>query len=410
MKTLIIGAGPAGLNAAIHASNENNSVIVIEKNEKAGKKLFITGKGRCNVTNNCDENEFIKNIVNNSHFLYSAIYHFSSQDTINFFNSNGTPLITERGNRVFPESGKSYDITDCFVNVCKKKGVAFHFNETVTNIKKVNEQFVVNTSKDTYLVDFVVIATGGLAYPSTGSTGDGYKFAKNFGHTVIELVPALTGIKIKENVPHELDGFSLKNVTLSVKGEKNKHFEFGELTFRNDYLDGPIALSISSFINRVDGASIKMELDFKPALSESKLEQRILRDLKSKANEDIYSLLRGLLVKEVITFFNNVANFNLKEKCNTFSKENRIKLIHYLKHFPLTYNGLNSFNRSIVTSGGINVKEINSSTMESKVVSNLYFAGEVIDVDALTGGFNIQIALSTGALAGDSIKEKIDTF
>ena len=406
MKTLIIGAGPAGLNAAIHASSENNTVIIIEKNEKAGKKLFITGKGRCNVTNNSDENEFIKNIVNNPHFLYSAIYNFSSQDTINFFSGNGTPLITERGNRVFPESGKSYDITDCLVNVCKQKGVIFHFNETVTNIKKINDQFVVSTSKATYLVDFIVIATGGLAYPSTGSTGDGYKFAKGLGHSVIDVVPALTGIKIKENIPHELDGFTLKNVSLSVKGERFKHTEFGELTFRNDYLDGPIALSTSSYINRFDIASIKMELDLKPALNEDKLEQRLLRDLKAKANEDIYSLLRGLLVKELITFFNSVTNFNLKEKCNAFSKENRIKLIHYLKHFPLNYDGLNSFNRSIVTSGGINVKEINSSTMESKLVCNLYFAGEVIDVDALTGGFNIQIALSTGALAGDSIKLK----
>lgn len=406
MKTLIIGAGPAGLNAAIHACSENNSVIIIEKNQKAGKKLCITGKGRCNVTNNSDENEFIKNIVHNSHFLYSAIYNFSSQDTINFFNSNGTALITERGNRVFPESGKSYDITDCLVNVCKQKGVIFHFKEIVTNIKKIDDQFVVSTLKDTYLVDFIVIATGGLAYPSTGSTGDGYKFAKGLGHSVIDLLPALTGIKIKENIPHELDGFTLKNVSLSVKKERFKHTEFGELTFRNDYLDGPIALSTSSYINRFDIASIKMELDFKPALNEDKLEQRILRDLKAKTNEDIYSLLRGLLAKELITFFNSTANLDLKEKCNAFSKENRIKLIHYLKHFPLNYDGLNSFNRSIVTSGGINVKEINSSTMESKLVSNLYFAGEVIDVDALTGGFNIQIALSTGALAGDSIKLK----
>ncbi|MCQ2772440.1 MAG: NAD(P)/FAD-dependent oxidoreductase [Bacilli bacterium] len=406
MKTLVIGSGPAGLIAASTAANKNNQVIVLEKNEKAGKKLFITGKGRCNVTNNCNEREFIANVVNNSKFLFSAINKFSSKDTIDWFESKGCPLVIERGNRVFPESYKAYDITDALVSECRLKGVSFHFNEEVLSIDKTGDQFKVYTKKTTYFVDNVVIATGGISYPATGSTGDGYRFASNFSHTIVEPVPALTAIKIEEAIPKRMVGFTLKCVSLNVKDGKWKHNEFGELTFYEDYIDGPIAISTSSLINRRDVNNIEMEIDLKPALDEQTLLARINRDIEKRPNDFVGNLLEGLMPRTFMDFFLDNTFFDVDEKCTSFSKAKRIELVQALKHFKLTYLGLNGFERAVVTSGGISTKEINSSTMESKLVENLFFAGEVIDVDAYTGGFNIQTALSTGYLAGSIINER----
>lgn len=405
MKVIIIGTGPAGLNAAIHASNGVDSVLVIEKNEKPGKKLFITGKGRCNVTNNCSPREFISNVVNNKEFLYSSINNFSSEDTINFFEENKVPLVAERGNRVFPKSYKSYDITDALVKKCKELGVKFQYNEAVTSIHVEDEHFILNTSKATYKADFVVIATGGISYPLTGSTGDGYKFAKRLSHTIIEPVPALVGMKIKEEIPQKLRNFTLKNVSLTVKNENIKYSEFGEMTFFKDYIDGPIVITLSSLINRIK-ENISLEIDLKPALNEQQLLARINRDIDKNPNMTVKELLKGLMHADFIEFFDSKFLYDLDDKCCNFSNENRRRLVTALKHFELTYTGLVGFDRAVVTSGGVSTKEINPKTMESKIVPNLYFAGEVIDVDAFTGGFNIQIALSTGAIAGDDIASK----
>lgn len=408
MKTLIIGAGPSGLIAASTAANNNNQVIVLEKNEKAGKKLFITGKGRCNLTNACNERDFIANVVNNPKFLFSAINSFSSKDTIDWFESKGCPLVNERGNRVFPESYKSYDITDTLVSECKLKGVSLHFNEEVLSIEKAGEQFKVFTKRSTYFVDHLVIATGGVSYPSTGSTGDGYRFASKLSHTVVSPVPALTGMHIEERIPRRMVGFTLKCVSLNVKDGKWKHSEFGEMTFYEDCIDGPIVITTSSLINRRDPENIEMEIDLKPALNEETLLARINRDIENKPNDYVGDLLEGLMPRSFMDFFLDNTFFDVDEKCTSFSKAKRLELVQALKHFKLTYLGLVGFERAVVTSGGVSTKEINSSTMESKLVPNLYFVGEVIDVDAYTGGFNIQTALSTGFLAGKTIKERTE--
>lgn len=403
MKTLIIGAGPSGLIAGIFASNKNNKVIILEKNEKAGKKIFITGKGRCNVTNNCSEEQFINNVVSNSKFLYSAINQFSPQDTINLFESNGVKLVVERGNRVFPESYHASDITNCLLSLCKKNNVEINYNEKVLDIYKKDNLFYVKTMIKTYIVDNLIIATGGKSYRATGSTGDGYTFAKKFGHTIIDIVPALSAIKVKENIS-SLNGLTLKNISLNVKCSKWKHSEFGELIFRDNLLDGPIVLSVSSLINRLNNVTI--ELDLKPALDEAKLQNRIARDIDSFPKWKVYDLLKSLLPIEFINYFAKVASLDLNQNCNCFSLLERNLLITFLKHFPFTYIGLNDIERAIITAGGINVKELDSKTMESKIENNLYFVGEIIDVDAFTGGFNMQIAFSTGVCAGKAINNK----
>lgn len=408
MKTIIIGAGPAGLIAASAAANKNNQVFVLEKNEKAGKKLFITGKGRCNLTNACNERDFIANVVTNPKFLFSAINNFSSKDTIEWFEAKGCPLVIERGNRVFPESYKSYDITDTLVSEAKLKGAYLHYNEEVLSIEQAGEQYKVFTKRATYFADYVIIATGGVSYPSTGSTGDGYRFASKLNHSIISPVPALTGLKIEERIPRRMAGFTLKCVSLNVKDGKWKHSEFGEMTFYEDYIDGPIVISTSSLINRRDPETIEMEIDLKPALSEETLLARINRDIENKPNDYVGDLLEGLMPRSFMDFFLDHTFFDVDEKCTSFSRAKRLELVQALKHFRLTYLGLVGFERAVVTSGGVSTKEINSSTMESKLMPNLFFAGEVIDVDAYTGGFNIQTALSTGYLAGKTINERTE--
>lgn len=403
MKVAVIGAGTSGLICAYKLKENGHDVVLFDKNEKVGRKIYITGKGRCNVTNNCSWDEFFENVVTNSKFLFSAFSNWNSQDTMELFESNGVPLVTERGNRVFPKSYKASDIVDTLYRLNKNAGVSLKLGESVTKIYKNCEVFVVNTDKNTYEFDKVVIATGGKSYSHTGSTGDGYSFARSFGHTIIKPVPGLCALKVREAVPAKIYGFTQKNVTLKVKNGTSKISEFGELTFYKEGIAGPIALTISSQINKVESENIELEIDFKPALSEEKLDQRIIRETQNPLNKTVEDLLHKLLPSEILSWFISVSKINTKTEVISLKKEERELIVKWLKNFKLTYLGLDDIDRAIITSGGVSTKEINPKTMESKIVSGLYFAGEVIDVDAYTGGFNMQIAFSTGALVAKSI-------
>lgn len=402
MDIIVVGGGASGLFFSLNASKKGHNVTVIERNEKVGKKLFITGKGRCNVTSDSDNKTIMNHIVNNPKFLYSALNRWSSVDTINFFSSHGCPLVTERGNRVFPQSGKSYDIIRTLHSECIKEGVIFIYKERVMSAYKNNERFVVKTQNGRiFQSDALVIATGGKSYAATGSSGDGYHLASSFSHHIISPVGALVPLKVKETIPSSLFNLTLKNVTLKASGEKFSFSEFGDLEFLPSSLTGPIALTLSSYINRKD--NVKLELDLKPALSEEQLTNRILREIKEKRNSVVLDLLKTLLPISFISLFLSKCDVEENKSLDVLLKEERDKIVLYLKHFPFTYAGLDNIDHAIVTSGGVDVKEINPSTMESKLVKNLFFIGEVIDVDALTGGFNIQIAFSSAYLASEAL-------
>lgn len=402
MDIIVVGGGASGLFFSLNASKKGHNVTVIERNEKVGKKLFITGKGRCNVTSDSDNKTIMNHIVNNPKFLYSALNRWSSVDTINFFSSHGCPLVTERGNRVFPQSGKSYDIIRTLHSECIKEGVIFIYKERVMSAYKNNERFVVKTQNGRiFQSDALVIATGGKSYAATGSSGDGYHLASSFSHHIISPVGALVPLKVKETIPSSLFNLTLKNVTLKASGEKFSFSKFGDLEFLPSSLTGPIALTISSYINRKD--NVKLELDLKPALSEEQLTNRILREIKEKRNSVVLDLLKTLLPISFISLFLSKCDVEENKSLDVLLKEERDKIVFYLKHFPFTYIGLDNIDHAIVTSGGVDVKEINPSTMESKLVKNLFFIGEVIDVDALTGGFNIQIAFSSAYLASEAL-------
>ncbi|MDU5466269.1 MAG: NAD(P)/FAD-dependent oxidoreductase [Peptoniphilus harei] len=393
MKIVIIGGGPAGMMCAIKAA-ENHGVTIFEKNEKLGKKLFITGKGRCNLTNYCDEREFLKNMVNNSNFMYSSIYSFSPFTTYYYFEELGLPLKVERGNRVFPLSDKSSDVIKAYEKKLKDLGVKVHLNFEIKSIEKVGEEFILNGREK---FDKVVIATGGISYKLTGSTGDGYKFAKNFGHKIISQVPGLIGINLKNNF--SLAGLTLKNVELKViKDKKIISNEFGEMLFTHRGISGPIVLTTSSKINRLK--DFEMFLDLKPALEPEKLDARILRDFSENQNKNIENVMKSLLPKDLISYVLYSAGISGDEKVNQITKIERENLVKTIKNFELKFDSLDDIDRAIVTSGGIDVKDIDPKTMESKKVSGLYFIGEVLDLDGLTGGFNIQIANSTGYSCG----------
>ncbi|WP_019124807.1 NAD(P)/FAD-dependent oxidoreductase [Peptoniphilus grossensis] len=393
MKIAIIGGGPAGVMCAIKAA-ENHQVTIFEKNEKLGKKLFITGKGRCNLTNYCDEREFLKNIVNNSSFMYSSIYSFSPFTTYYYFEELGLPLKVERGNRVFPASDKSSDVIRAYEKKLKALGVKINLNYEVTSIEKVNGEFMINGREK---FDKVVIATGGISYKLTGSTGDGYKFAKDFGHKVIDQVPGLIGINLKNNF--SLAGLTLKNVELKVlKDKKIISREFGEMLFTHRGISGPIVLTTSSKINRLK--DFEMYLDLKPALDPEKLDARILRDFHENQNKNLENVMKSLLPRDLIIYVLESAGISGDKKVNQITKEDRESLIRTIKNFSLKFDSLDDIDRAIVTSGGVDVKDIDPKTMESKKVSGLYFIGEVLDLDGLTGGFNIQIANSTGYSCG----------
>ena len=401
MKIVCIGAGASGLFFSIHASSFGHEVILLESNAKVGRKIAITGKGRCNITNNCSATEFINNVVTNPKFLYSAINGFTPSDTIEWFNNHGCPLKTERGNRVFPVSDKSFDIIDTLLREAKRAGTKIIYNEKVEDIYQSDSGFVIKTNNRKYDADNVVIATGGLSYHLTGSTGDGYRFAKKLSHTVIEPKSALCPIKIKEKIDKSMLDFTLKNVSLTASNESFNKSIFGDLEFLSHAITGPIAISMSSFINKV--GDVNLSLDFKPALDEEKLDNRILRDIKDKPNENVSYLLRGLLPREIIPFFVINTKTDVETVLNSFTKEDRLKLVRDLKHFHFSFDGLDDIDKGIVTCGGVSVKEVNQQSMESKIIPGLYFIGEVLDVDALTGGFNLQIALSTAYAAASHI-------
>ncbi len=403
MKTVVIGGGPAGLISAYFSALGGNDTVLIEKNEKLGKKLYITGKGRCNVTNDCTEEEFLENVVSNPKFLTGAIYRFSPDSFMSFLEKK-TPLKTERGNRVYPLSDKASDITKCLESYLKEVGVEIKLSEKVLSIDQKDGQICsVTTEFSKIQCQKVIVCTGGVSYQSTGSTGDGYAFAKSLGHTVVEPKPALCGINLKGDFYKSLQGISLKNVKLSVfRGEKEIFSDFGEMLFTHFGISGPIVLSASSYLNRCNLSDITLKLDLKPALSYEQLDARILRDFDKYKNKQIKNSLDDLLLKGLIPVVISASGVKGDIKNNEFKAESRKKLVETIKGFEMRPYSLRDINEAIVTAGGVSVKEINPKTMESKLVKGLYFAGEVIDVDALTGGYNITIAACTGYVAGNS--------
>lgn len=396
MKILVIGAGPAGLMAAGTLAERGFDVTLADKNEKTGKKLYITGKGRCNVTNECDGKEFLKNVVSNPKFLMSAINAFDSYDTVDFLQKNGLNTVTERGNRVFPASQKSSDVIKTFTDYCRKNGVKILLSTKVVGVKSDGEDFVVSFSDKTERFQKVIVATGGLSYPSTGSTGDGYEIAKSFGHKIVKPVQALVPIELNEPWVQKLSGLSLKNVRCTVTaGEKEIASDLGEMLFTHKGVSGPIILSLSSKINRLNPNGLKLLVDLKPALSDDVLDARLQRDFAELNLKQFKNSLDGLLPKSLVPVIVGLSKIDPEQKVGQITREQRKNLVHLLKNLTFSVKKLAGFEEAIVTAGGVDVKEINPKTMESKLQKGLYFVGEVLDVDALTGGFNIQTALST---------------
>ena len=402
-KVIVIGAGPAGIMAAIHASKKHN-VILLDGNDRIGKKLFITGKGRCNVTNAKDISEFFDYIPGNPHFLYSALYSYTNEDTINFFENAGIKLKTERGGRIFPMSDKSSDIIKGLSIGLKEANVQVKLNSKVTNIIYNNDKITgVEINNTTKLNgDHFILATGGASYPLTGSRGEGQKFAKSLGHTIIDLKPSLVPIELNEPWLKELMGLSLKNISLSIlKNNKVVYKNQGEMMFTNYGMSGPLVLSGSRYVKN-DG-NYEVSLDLKPALNESELDKRLQKDFLKYQNKEFKNSLDDLLPQKMIPLIIKLSNIPENKKVNVITKEERKNLVYLLKNLKAKIKGLRTIEEAIVTAGGVNTLEIDPSTMKSKIISNLSFAGEVIDVDAFTGGYNVQIALSTGYIAGSSI-------
>lgn len=398
MKVCIIGGGPAGMMAGIKIAEKGHNVTLFEKNEKLGKKLYITGKGRCNVTNAVTGPEFLSNVVNNSKFFMSSEVRFNSTDTMSFFEELGVSLKIERGNRVFPVSDKSSDIIKALENKLKKLNVTINLNSNVENII-VNDNAVcgVIVNGKTFDFDKVVVATGGVSYKSTGSTGDGYKFAENFGHRIISPIQALVPIILDNKDLILLEGLSLKNVVLYAKQSTKEVYksEIGEMLFTHDGISGPLVLSLSSYINRCDFKKLKLFIDFKPALSMDALLNRLNRDIVELKSKQVSSLFAGLLPKSLIPIFIKRLGLKSTDKANQLNSETRFKICDMLKNFELIPKCLASFDYAVVTAGGVSTKDVSPKSMQSKIVNGLYFIGEVLDLDALTGGFNLQIAFST---------------
>lgn len=404
-KIIIIGGGASGMMAAYSASKSHeNQVFLIEKNEKLGKKVYITGKGRCNLTNDVPVSDFFNFVVNNPKFLYSSIYNFSPENTFNFFESNGLSLKIERGNRVFPLSDKSSDVIKTLEKALKNNGVNILLNTCVKELIVENGAIVgVKTEDKEIYADSVIVCTGGVSYPLTGSTGDGYVFAKNLGHNVIKPVPSLCGLDVFDNDIKELQGLSLKNVKLyAYLNQKLIYEDFGEMLFTHFGISGPIVLSCSTKINRLSLKEITIKIDLKPALDPQTLENRIIKEISEIPNSLVISLLRKLAPQSLANVLQKRLSISKTKKCSEITKQERDRLIYLLKNFNLKIKSLRPFSEAIITSGGIDVKEVNPKTMESKLIKNLYFAGEVLDVDAYTGGFNLQIAFSTGFTAGEN--------
>lgn len=405
MKVGVIGGGPAGIIAAGFAGSRGKDVTLIEKNERLGKKLFITGKGRCNITNASPIEDFFPKVMTNREFLYSSFYSFTNEDIIRLLESYGLRVKIERGNRVFPISDKSSDVLKAFNQFLFDNNVKVLLNKKVLDITKSNDKFLVKLDdKSIHSFDKIVIATGGKSYPTTGSTGDGYIFARKFGHTIIPLKPSLVPMEMEEDWIKNLQGLALKNVNLITKVDnKILHEEFGEMIFTHYGISGPIVLSTSNVLNKYTDSKIKLYIDLKPALDEEKLNRRILRDFDKFNNKQIKNGLIELLPMKLIPVILYIASIDDSKTINQITREERLRLVRTIKRLPLTFKKFRPLKEAIVTSGGVSTDEINPSTMESKLTSGLFFSGEIIDVDGLTGGYNLQIAYSTGFLAGNHV-------
>lgn len=406
MRVLVVGGGPAGMMAAIQAAKQGNTVTLLEQNEKLGKKLFITGKGRCNVTNDCDVTELFDSVVSNKKFLYSAFYSFSNQDVKDFFEEQGLRLKVERGRRVFPASDKSSDVIKALGNALKKLEVKIRLRTRVDQVLTENDIVCgVRLSDGECLnADKVILATGGVSYKSTGSDGSGLVMAEKLGHQVTKLRPGLVGMCTKEAWVRDMQGLTLKNVAVSIgkkQGKKPLYEDFGELLFTHYGVSGPMILSASSRLgDELEKEDLYIKIDLKPALSNEQLDSRILRDFEERKNADLSNAMVHLLPKSMIPVMLHVCGLDPAKKVNEVTRGEREQLVKGMKEFPLTINGLRDIQEAIITRGGVTVKEVDPSTMESKIVKNLYLAGEMLDLDALTGGYNLQIAWSTGYLAG----------
>lgn len=401
---IVIGAGPAGLLAAAKAAERGNQVLLVEKNDRIGKKILISGKGRCNITNNTDIEGLIQNIPGNGNFLYSAFYTFSNEDLVRLLNEYGLETKVERGGRVFPVSDKSKDVVDTLHRYISKKGVKLLLNSPVQNIRTENCEVKSVVLKDgrELKCDSIVLATGGASYPGTGSTGDGYRMAQRLGHTIVDLKPSLVPLITEEPWVKELQGLSLKNISIALvnKSGKKLYSDFGEMLFTHFGVSGPVILSSSRHILDYDYRNIKLIIDLKPALTEEKLDDRIQRDFEKFSRKQFRNSLDELLPQKMIEVVVRLTGIPGDKFVNQITREERKNLVRLLKNFELNISGARPIEDAIVTAGGINTDEINPSTMESKLVKGLFFAGEVIDVDAYTGGFNLTIAFSTGYLAG----------
>lgn len=401
MRVCVIGAGASGMMASIVLARGGANVALVEKNEKFGKKLYITGKGRCNLTNDCELDDMFANVVHGEKFLRSSLYGFTPQDTMAFFEDSGLKLVVERGNRVFPFSQKSSDVIKTLQIEIANLKVKTYLGTEVKEIRKNADGFKVITPWESLECDKVVVATGGMSYPSTGSTGDGYAFARAFGLKIVEPRQALVPIIVKQNVS-ALQGISLKNVNLCAIDENGKEIasEFGEMLFTNRGLSGPIALTISSYINRKQ--NVRLSLDLKPALDEITLDKRILRDFDERKNQDIKNVTRALLPERLNAYVLKCANIAESKKVNEITKQERAKLVETIKNLRFDVSALAPFSEAIVTAGGVDLKGL-KPTCECKDVEGLYFVGETIDVDALTGGFNLQLAFATAVCAARDI-------
>lgn len=425
-KVCVIGGGAAGLMAAYAAAENGNDVILFEKNEKLGKKIYITGKGRCNFTNDVPAEDFLLNVVRGKKFLTGVIYAFPPQKVIDFFENNGLSVKIERGNRAFPSSDHASDVTKTLEKACKRAGVLIRLNEKVVKIYTTMSDIIpmsdiacntsldisivprvvrLETEKGLYECDEIIVATGGISYPSTGSTGDGYRFARECTHSVTDLKCGLCGLNLQGDFFKEVQGLTLKNIVLTIRqGGKTVAEEFGEALFTHFGISGPIVLSVSSQINRLPLEKLTATLDLKPALDAQTLDKRLLREFEKYKNKQISNALTELLPQKLIAQVLKYSGVSPVKTVNAITKEERVRLIGILKAFPLKIRSLRGFEEAIITSGGVELDEINPKTMESKKVKGLRFCGEVLDVDAFTGGFNMQIAFSTGYAAGKSIK------
>lgn len=413
-KILIIGGGAAGMAAAAFLGEKKHQVHLFEKNEKLGKKLFITGKGRCNVTNTCDEETFFKSVVSNPKFLYSAFYGFTNQDVISYFEKLGLPLKEERGGRIFPKSDHSSDVIKVLERRMKELDVKIHLGSEVKEVlieETEGEKAVTGvllSNGQTVQGDRVIVATGGMSYQTTGSTGDGYRFAKDAGHKVTDLCCALVPMETKEEYVTRMQGLALKNVSFTVKdGKKVLYQDFGELLFTHFGISGPLVLTASSYIGKkLEKKELQGYIDLKAALTEEQLDARILREFEAGINKQFKNVISGMFPSKMFPVILELCKIPAEKKVNEITKGERLDFIYLVKHFPVTIIGLREFREAIITQGGVKTGEINPKTMESKKVNGLYFIGEVLDLDAVTGGFNLQIAWSTARAAAEFIEEE----